>query len=260
MPLANARRTHPALLTGALGLAALTGCDAATVGQAAGNAVAAPTAQTLSKAAPSATSPTYRYTLVDAEGTARGAVDPAKESRLLEYDQKVPELGKMTMSLLSVSDTVYARFTFATPVPALAPVTRWSRIDPSRLTDKGFVAEVSGVGDPGNTAILLDSAEQVTGASTDYRGVLNLGKLGDPGMLLKPERVKALGAKASALPFTAVLDERQRLTKLTVTVPAAGAYQAEKQTASYTYDPVALPDVSGAKPGPALLYTLLNGS
>ena len=62
-----------------------------------------------------------------------------------------------------------------------------------------------------------------------------------------------------ALPFTATVDAQSRLTELTVSIPAAGQHKASKQSAAYTYGNLSVPDVSAAKPAPAVIYRLLNG-
>ncbi|HEX5740629.1 MAG TPA: hypothetical protein VFY17_03630 [Pilimelia sp.] len=218
---------------------------------------------TLTAAAPDRAGSPYRFTLTDPRMTMTGVDDAAKKARLMEgsFAMPHPTLGtvKMKMSFLRRDADVYSAVQVEnapSPVPA-----GWYRLDPAKLRGDGkaFLDKVRAPGDPARAGALLGSARDVTAAGDTYRGTLDLTATPAAADALDPAQVKALADKAKAVPFTATLDAQRRLTSLTLSLPAAGRFKAEEQTARYTYGPAALPDVTKAAPAPAALYQMLNG-
>ncbi|MFE9688823.1 hypothetical protein [Micromonospora sp. NPDC005806] len=87
--------------------------------------------------------------------------------------------------------------------------------------------------DPAGSDKMINAITDVkkTGEGT-YAGTIDATKATDSDVL-DADTVKALGAKASSLPFTAKLDPQGRLTEFAVDVPAAGSAQAQKVVVTY---------------------------
>jgi hypothetical protein len=75
--------------------------------------------------------------------------------------------------------------------------------------------------------------------------------------------VTGLGANAKAVPFEATFDDKNRLTKITISVPAFGSTKAETVTGTYSDFGVAVapstPAASDIVEAPDALYSLLKG-
>jgi hypothetical protein len=76
--------------------------------------------------------------------------------------------------------------------------------------------------------------------------------------------VTGLGANAKSVPFEATFDDKNRLTKLVITVPAFGSTKAQTITGTYSDFGVAVtpstPAASDVVEAPDALYTILNNS
>ena len=83
---------------------------------------------------------------------------------------------------------------------------------------------------------LLRSAQSVQQAGERrYTGTLDLAK-GDETLMTDEAVVKALGAKAGEVPFTATLDADGWLAELLIDVPAAGATKPHQLKLTVTAD------------------------
>ncbi|MEV6845419.1 hypothetical protein [Actinoplanes sp. NPDC051411] len=89
-------------------------------------------------------------------------------------------------------------------------------------------ADVTGAGQ------LLSGVVTAHGDAHDITGTLDATKAGDDLDEFDSEDVKAMGAAAKALPFTAKLDDQGRLSHLELTVPQAGETPAGRWTVDVT--------------------------
>jgi len=75
--------------------------------------------------------------------------------------------------------------------------------------------------------------------------------------------VTGLGASAKSVPFEATFDDKNRLTKITISVPAFGSTKAETVTGTYSDFGVAVtpstPAAADVVEAPDALYTILKG-
>ena len=87
--------------------------------------------------------------------------------------------------------------------------------------------------DPAGSATLTKGITEVQKtAEGSYTGKLDASAATDSSAL-DADTVKALGAQAKALPFTAKLDAQGRLTELVISVPAAGETKAHDIKVTY---------------------------
>lgn len=81
--------------------------------------------------------------------------------------------------------------------------------------------------------------------------------------IVDDKTLEALGTRAKAVPFTAVLDAEGRLTTLTVKIPAAGKTKTQTYSVHYsgfgTTPSPAVPAAGDQEKAPADVYDLLRG-
>ncbi|GGK01694.1 hypothetical protein GCM10010123_34450 [Pilimelia anulata] len=254
------RRAVPPALAGLLAalLLAAAGCTAAGTGggQAAGRARTPQEA--LQAAAPDRSGGSFRYTLADPDSTGTGVLDPRAGRGLIEINQREPGDDLVVKTgFLKIGPDLWTRITPSRRVPGFPVPDKWLRIDPAKVTSTDLLAEFAA--DPTGAAALAARTGGVTADPSGYRGTVDLTALGGVE-LVPPARVTALGPKAAAVPFEAVVDAEQRLSKLTVRVPAAGRAKAYERVSTYgDYGAAAIPAApTAAIDAPAGVYDLLN--
>ncbi|WP_433390016.1 hypothetical protein [Micromonospora sp. KLBMP9576] len=110
---------------------------------------------------------------------------------------------------------------------------KYQHLDQSKVKDAGELGRYMEDVDPAGSAELLKGVTDVQKtAEGSYTGKIDASVANDSSAL-DEETVKALGAQAKALPFTAKLDAEGRLTDLVVSVPAAGETKAHDIKISY---------------------------
>lgn len=111
---------------------------------------------------------------------------------------------------------------------------KYQHLDQSKVKDAGELGLNMEDVDPAGSAVLAKGITEVqkTGEGT-YAGKLDASAVGDDSAALDSDLVKALGAQAKSLPFTAKLDAQGRLTELVISVPAAGDTKAHDITVTY---------------------------
>jgi hypothetical protein len=148
-------------------------------------------------------------------------------------------------------------------VPGVTKGTTWTHVDVSRLPEGANVGLRPGQIDPANTAQLLTSTTDVRQVDPrSYAGTLDLTKAaGVAGV--DPALVKASGAQAQKVPFTAGLDEQGRLSTLTIQLPSVDGKQALPLEARYTDYGITVdaqkPAATEITEAPDSLYTSLGG-
>jgi hypothetical protein len=91
--------------------------------------------------------------------------------------------------------------------------------------------------DPAGSAILAEAVTGVQKVDGGFAGTIDLTRATEAG-LTDEEVVKTLGTGAT-VPFTAQVDQENRLTELALQIPAAGGSEARELKVSYEYDAAA---------------------
>jgi hypothetical protein len=148
-------------------------------------------------------------------------------------------------------------------VPGVTKANTWTHVDVSRLPEGANVGLRPGQVDPVNTQKVLTSTTDVQQVdSRSYKGTLDLTKVaGITG--IDSSTVTTWGASAKSVPFTAGLDDKGRLSALTIQLPAVNGQPAQPLDVLYTdYGTT----VTADRPAPAevveapdSLYTSLGG-
>jgi len=223
--------------------------------------------ETLLAAVPDEKSSPYHFAVTDSDGKLSGVVDAPKKAISIGLTQKVdgvPVTLDMKFLVLDTKSWVKIKFSPA-DVPGLPRIpAKWQLLDPSKIKDKDNspLAYGGDQSDPGYTHQVIANAGQVEQTSAGhFRGVTDLSLTGVED-IVDNATLKALGAKAKAVPFTAVTDATGRLTRLDLKIPAAGKKKAHTYSAVYDgYDSTSTPAAPTAaeqqKAVPAV-YDMLN--
>jgi hypothetical protein len=209
----------------------------------------------------------YHFTVSNTDGKLAGVVDSTRKTVSIGMTQKqadVPVTLDMRFLILDTKSWVKIKFTPA-DVPGLPRLpSKWQLIDPSKIKDKDNspLAYGEDQSDPGYAHEVIVNATDVQRTSAGhYSGVTDLSLTGVED-IVDNATLKALGAKAKKVPFTATTDAKGRLSRLDVKVPAAGKAKAHTYSAVYDgYDSTKTPGAPSAgeqqKAVPAV-YDMLN--
>ena len=184
-----------------------------------------------------------------------GVADPARGLGTAELTAK-GENTELTANTRVFDKDLYVQ------VPGFTKGDSWMHIDMSRLPEGANLGIRPGQIDPANTAQLLGSTTDVRSTGDrEYAGTLDLTKAAGLGGLDKVT-IDGYGAAGQRVPFTAKLDEQNRLTALTVQVPAVNGQRIEPIEVRYTdygmsFD-AARPDASKITEAPANFYQSLG--
>jgi hypothetical protein len=213
----------------------------------------------------------YHFTAADGEGmTVAGDVRPTDKAVQMTLKQHIAGAGQMTMRFLIVDPDYYVKIS----VPGLTlPGTenahgRWLHVDPKKMggMDQGLGRLGSGQeenGDPFDATTMVRNAATVEKVDdTHFKGTLDLTDV--DGMTVDADLVKALGAKATSIPFTATVDSEHRLTAMKVTIPpVTGHKKTRVMTVTYSGfgqdTEVKKPTADQTMEAPAKLYQIFNG-
>ncbi|GAB1642855.1 hypothetical protein [Krasilnikovia sp. MM14-A1259] len=149
-----------------------------------------------------------------------GVADPKAQTAELTMD--MGDIGQGTkMQLRKVGTDIYLKIG-----GELGKVTgsgdKWMHLDATKLPAGSSVGMMSG-DDPAGAKTLMKAVTEVKRSGDTYTGTLDLSK----SPQYNSDKLKALGGKATTVPFTARVDDQGRLTELTVDMErvAAGAGQ-----------------------------------
>jgi hypothetical protein len=189
----------------------------------------------------------YHFAVTNSDGKMSGVVDAPGKAISIGMTQKqagVPVTMDMKFLILGSKSWAKIRFTPA-DVPGLPRMpSKWQLIDPSKIKDRANspLAYGDDQSDPGYAHEVIVNAAQVEQTSAGhYRGTTDLSLTGVAD-IVDNATLKALGARAKTVPFTAVTDARGRLTRLDVKIPAAGKAKAHTYSTVYDgYDSTATP-------------------
>ena len=223
----------------------------------------------LLKAVPATGTAAYKFEVKQPNQTLSGTYDSSQKAFDAKgvYREEGGDLDlTLTMNALVRSEGNWVKVAF-TPanLPGLPKLPKkWMKIDPSKIKDASgsFLAFDENNADPGNAHFLVMNAAGVTDkGSGEYAGTTDITMVPD-AEIVDAATLKALGAKAKALPFTAAVDGQGHLSSMTVQIPAAGKTKASTYSVKYSaFGQTAVPaaPASGAQtPAPAAAYELLN--
>jgi hypothetical protein len=233
---------------------------------------------TLAASTSGLTAGNYAFTEATPDAELKGKVHvPSKSASLAIESHATDGAGKM--ELLQVAPDRWVRMSFDLDSmlqgvdrndPTMKPLIdglktfdgkTWMHVDMSKAKNAQDLnldlsrADVTGAGQ------LLSGVLTAQGDAHDITGTLDATKAGDDLDGFDADDVKAMGAAAKALPFTAKLDDQGRLTHLELTVPKAGEVPAGKWTVDVTgygtQQPLSKP-TGDVKEMPASGYEMLS--
>lgn len=245
--------------------ALLAGCG--QLGGAAGGAATATTApasaqEKLAAAVPDTSAGRYAFSFKDATSSTDGVVDAASRKLSMTTAYKEVEAGfTLTMSYLVVDKDQWVKISFDKQLPGMPKLPKtWLRLDQSKIKDDPFTNLDDP--DPVGAGALVDAIVEVSEAEPGtFAGTLDLTKATEASVV-DDDGLEALGAKATAVPFTATLDDAGRLATIDIKVPAYA--KVEAFTHHSTYDKygsapeVRAPAANASQDAPAAAYELLN--
>lgn len=220
----------------------------------------------LLKAVPDASVGPYRFAIKGGSQPMSGVLDAPKKAVRLELSQHEPDAGfTLSMKFLIVDKRAWTKISFSPAglvgLPKIGK--KWMLLDPSKVKDADNSPLAYGdETDPGyTTTVVQNSANVRETTSGHYAGTTDLTQSGEAG-IVDDATLKALGAKAKAVPFTAVVDAKGHLTTVTVRIPAAGKTKAGTYAVTYDgFDSTEAPAVPAAgeqQKAVAAVYNMLN--
>ncbi|HET6213303.1 MAG TPA: hypothetical protein VFE14_10570 [Micromonosporaceae bacterium] len=208
----------------------------------------------------------YTFTFKASEFAGQGAVDPAAQSARIELHSADPAAEvQAKVEFVLIGAETYVKLDFGNaPIPNLPPKDKFLRVDRSKLKkpdefapDLTKQAEVTEVNSVVNSIV---SVEKATGAT--YRGTVDLTKVGNDNILVDEDVVGKLADAAKAVPFEATLDDKGRLIKLAISIPAAGTVKAQTWETTYadfgSVAKVEKPPAAQTIDAPATVYDIFN--
>lgn len=266
---------------------ALSGCEGAAKEEAPAKAAADPKAAIAASVA-TLKEGNYAFTAKTPDTDAKGSVHlPSKsvsmvmgtksaetegtiELRLVEPDRWMKitmDLGDLSGGLGEIDKSNPEAVKFAEQMRQMTEMFSgkyWMHVDTSKL--KGDAAKQLGIGTDGadvtGAAALLGAVVTAQGDAHSITGTLDATKITEDLGMVNTTDIKAMGSAASALPFTAALDDQGRLTKLELDVPKAGATAAGKWTidlTGYGAQKAQVKPAGTVREMPASAYSMLNG-
>lgn len=203
-------------------------------------------------------------------GTKSAETEGTIELRLVEPDRWMKitmDLGDLSGGLGEIDKSNPEAVKFAEQMRQMTEMFSgkyWMHVDTSKL--KGDAAKQLGIGTDGadvtGAAALLGTVVTAQGDARNITGTLDATKITEDLGMVNTTDIKAMGSAASALPFTAALDDQGRLTKLELDVPKAGATAAGKWTidlTGYGAQKAQEKPAGTVREMPASAYSMLNG-
>jgi hypothetical protein len=251
----------------ALTAAAIAGCGPADKKETPAAKKTKAPGEVLLAAVPTDKAGPYHFAVTNSDGKMAGVVDATRKTISIGITQKeadVPVTLDMKFLVIDTKSWVKIKFTPA-GIPGLPRIPgKWQLIDPSKIKDKDNspLAYGEDQSDPGYAHEVIANAGTVTQTSAGhFSGITDLSLTGVED-IVDDATVKALGAKAKTVPFTATTDAKGRLTRLDVKVPAAGKAKAHTYSAVYDgYDSTttpAAPAVGEQQKAVSAVYDMLN--
>jgi hypothetical protein len=172
----------------------------------------------------------FAFRVTDGEVTLSGVMDAAHDAASVSFAVPMEPAGRtMMLRLRTVDDLIWFK---AGPGRVGGLPAGWVVVDTDRLDDaltaQATVRVAGPVGD------LLSGVTRVwQTSSVSFAGVLDL-TLAEDDVLLDAAEVAALGKAASAVRFTATVDDEGRLSTVVLTVPAPADGEALRIEVTYS--------------------------
>jgi hypothetical protein len=210
----------------------------------------------------------FRFAAKGSGMSAEGDFDADHKSYRIDLHYKEPELGfTLHSDFLVVEEQTWIRMRFTgteglTGLPKLPK--KWMLIDPAKIKNTediplGYDDETDPVEAGAVLRAIVDVRQTAAG---EFAGTTDLTQQGE-SEIVDPARLKALGARAKAVPFEATVDGQGRLTSTLVRVPAAGKQKAFVYEVTYSdFGRAPTPTAPAAdrqQKATAAAYELLNG-
>jgi hypothetical protein len=207
----------------------------------------------------------YHFDVKGAETPTSGVLDAAHKAVEIKVVQKETDVPfTLTMTTRMIGDRTWVKMAF-TPasVPGLPKVPKsWQLLDAAKVKDKSIVG-YDGSTDPGYAQLLVQKASGIKQSSPGhFTGTTDLTQSTE-AEIVDQKTLKALGAKAKKVPFTAVVDAQGNLTSLIAKIPAAG--QAKAKTYAVTYSGFgqtatpAAPAAGEQQKAASVIYEMMEG-
>jgi hypothetical protein len=210
---------------------------------------------------PDAKAPAYAFDIKGGVTPVSGMLDAPNKTTQVKVVQADSGI-TITMAALAIENKGWMKLA-VTGAPEGFPALpkKWMLIDPAKVKNAddaplGYNDEL----DPGYTSVVVQNSADVKETSpSHYAGTTDLTAAKE-AEIVEDATLTALGAKAKAVPFEAVVGPDGHLSLLTVKVPAAGRAKASTYKVTYAgYGRTATPGAptDTAKPTKAV-YELLN--
>lgn len=223
--------------------------------------------ETLLAAMPDETTPAFRFSGTDTDGTAlSGVVDPTNSGMELvltmSEDLDGGELS-MTMSLRMLDQNIWMQVEFggSNELYGLLGVKQdqWVELDPSKLADDSLTYDMA---DVGNTKVIVNASDDVQQhADGSYTGTVDLTENPIAAEALIDGDITALDEATAPVPFTAVIGADGNLETLSAEVPAVGDQPAGEYLVKY-FDygdvPAITPPTGDVVPASDEVYELMG--
>ncbi|MGW0431674.1 hypothetical protein ACWDV4_03855 [Micromonospora sp. NPDC003197] len=211
----------------------------------------------------------FRFAVESNGMTSAGTVHMPSRSAQMSMKADDPALGfSMEVELIYVEPDSYVKMKVGgalADVPGMAALNtgKYMHLDQSKIKgieDLEFdFNDVDPAGADVLTKAIVDVQKTGEGA---YSGKIDLSKATEAG-LSNEEVLKALGAQANSLPFTAKLDAQGRLTELAIKVPTVGDIKEQELKVTYSDYGAATaaqkPEASQTQEAPAGVYDFFKG-
>ena len=200
---------------------------------------------------------TFEFQVKEAEQTAKGKMDPVKKGAAVNLSAK-QEGVTLTMDVTVIGTDIYMRLDLGTVLNKQLGVNKakWMVIDGTKVTKKGALpTDTSGSEIANDLLGGLVTVERVD--ETHFKGTVDLTKMANFG----PDEtvLTKVGDKAKAVPFTATLDTKGRLTEIKSDGTGIDPALTVDMTFSNFGGAVSITKPAGATPAPASVYSMLNG-
>ncbi|MCG5471891.1 hypothetical protein LADH09A_005926 [Micromonospora sp. LAH09] len=241
----NIRRWSLGLLAATLLVPGLAACKSDAAEPAAGTSPSAPAIPADPKEALLASTKEmgkgdFTFTLAGAEMTGGGLVH--KPSNSAQFTMKFGDASQdmsIEMDLIYIDSDSWVKMDLGGAMAGAIPGAeknkgKYQHLDKTKVEGiKDLQLDPESL-DPVDSELLVKGVTDVqkTGEGT-YSGKIDISAATE-SVALDEDVVKALGAQAKALPFTAKLDPQGRLTELAISVPAAGETAAHEIKVGYT--------------------------
>ncbi|MGK5738364.1 hypothetical protein [Micromonospora sp. URMC 103] len=179
----------------------------------------------------------FTFTLAGDGVTGQGLVHKPSNSAQVTMTMDDGSGTKMGMELIHIQPESWVKLDLGelgAMIPGAAAMKdKYQHLDQSKVKDvRDLTLNMEDL-DPGDSAMVLKGVTEVqkTGEGA-YSGKVDVSGVTDADSL-DADVIKALGAQAKSLPFTAKLDAQGRLTEWVISIPAAGETKAHDIKVTY---------------------------